>query len=81
LFAPYKIGAITLTLNCVLMIFLVGLMNINPLYCVFLAVGCHIGLIALGEKEPHLTNVMRAWAYGKMRTKNIVRSKGNKFVP
>jgi hypothetical protein len=82
LFAPYKMGAIMLALNCTGMIFLIGLFDINPLYCVLFAIGCHVGLIAVGEKEPHITNVLRAWTYGQRRTKNIIKiKKGNKFVP
>jgi hypothetical protein len=82
LFAPYKIGAIVLALNCTGMVFLISMFKVNPLYCVLFAIGCHIALIGVGEKEPHLTNVLRAWSYGQRRTKNIIKlKKGNKFVP
>jgi type IV secretory pathway VirB3-like protein len=41
----------------------------------------HLILIAVGRKDPHLSNMVIAYFNTPSKTKNIIKEKGNKFIP
>ena len=53
----------------------------NPLTVFILMVFGHAGIVAWGQKEPHLTSLLEPYMMSKRKTTNFFPSKGNKFVP
>jgi hypothetical protein len=89
LWAPYQIAAASLILNFIIYI-IYALIKItvlqdwtalpNPLWLLLGIVMSHLGIVAAGKKEPHLSSILKAKLSLK-NTKNLVKSKGNKYLP
>lgn len=53
----------------------------NPLFFIATIVFVHIFIIIYGVKEPHLSNMMRAWGPLASPSRNVYKGKGNKLAP
>ena len=60
----------------------IGFFNGNPIWAIWTILAVHIVIIVYGAREPHLSHMMLAWGQnGPANTRNIYRSRGNKFAP
>ena len=54
--------------------------EINPLTFIFTFLIVHIGLVAYGVREPHLSKIMQSRGPFLMTYKNVYYSRGNKLA-
>lgn len=79
--APVLPAAANVLLNVTLMMFFILLYNVTPIpFFVTTLVG-H-GMIAVyAVRDPHLSTLMTAWMETRKKTRNMLRVRGNKYVP
>lgn len=80
LFAPYGAAMANMLLH-VPFILVTMIAGLPPLLPLISAAIIHFILIGIGEREPDLPEVMKAWFKSKEHTKNIVKSKARTFNP
>jgi uncharacterized protein YacL len=88
LWAPYLLAAVSLGINFALYIFatliMLAVTNFesipNPVWLILSIVICHLSIAAAAKKEPHLSTVIQA-RLRLSKTKNLVKTKGNKYLP
>jgi hypothetical protein len=55
--------------------------NFNPiLFFVTLCVG-HLAIAGYASRDPHIATLISAWLITRRKTSNLIKSKGNKYVP
>ena len=82
LWAPQELALMNMVLHSGMMGFNIALFDVTPLLFIASMVLMHIFLVSVAAKEPHITDVIRAWAFSKQhKTKNLIQGKGNKYVP
>jgi type IV secretory pathway VirB3-like protein len=55
--------------------------ELNPLWALAVLAGNHIGLAIVGAREPHAYRILMCWSKANIKTKNLLPTKRNKFVP
>jgi type IV secretory pathway VirB3-like protein len=55
--------------------------EVNPLWSLAVLVVNHGILASIGAREPHAYTILIAWSQANRKTKNLIKAKGNKFVP
>jgi hypothetical protein len=63
------------------MFMVLGLGDVNPLWFVVTIVLAHVGIIAAGVKEPHLSAMIQAFGKTNKVSTNLYKVRGNKFEP
>ncbi len=61
--------------------FLMIAYEINPIVFIFTIILVHLGIVAYGVREPHLSNMLQAWGRIQKPRRNIYKSKGVKLAP
>ena len=80
--APMIPAIVNFSTQVPLMFIWIGLFNGNPIWAIWTILAVHIVIIIYGAREPHLSHMMLAWGQnGPTATKNVYRSRGNKFAP
>jgi D-alanyl-lipoteichoic acid acyltransferase DltB (MBOAT superfamily) len=70
-----------MVLNAMLIIFGWAIFRMSPLPFIFTLLMGHMFLASQAFKEPHMTTVIRAWLESRNKTRNLVKSSTNKYVP
>ena len=81
LWAPMVPAIINLGVQFPVMFMGIGLANMNPMFFIFSIIGVHMGLIAAGIREPHLSTMLQAYGQTYIQTTNLYAVTGNKFAP
>lgn len=81
LWGPFLPVMINLGLQFPLLFMVVGQFKINPLFFLSSIIIGHIFCIFLGVKEPHISDMTRAYGQAAKKTNNLYKVKGNKFAP
>ncbi len=81
LWAPMVPAIINLGIQFPVMFMAMGVADLNPLFFVVLIIAAHVALIVAGQKEPHLSNMLRAYGQTYIKTTNLYPVKGSKFEP
>ncbi len=80
-YVPFSLFMLNFAINLVLMLFFVILgKGIYILWLVFLFMILHLVFIIVGKKEPHIDSIIRARQNIKVKTKNVLKENGNKFI-
>lgn len=79
-FAPVELAMMNFLIAGVVMIFGFAF-ELNPMWALSLLVINHIGLAFVGAREPHAYRILMCWSQANRKTKNLIKTKGNKFVP
>ncbi len=53
----------------------------NPIFFIGTLIIVHAFIVIYSVKEPHLSNMMRAWGPLASPTRNVYKGKGNKLAP
>lgn len=78
--APVELALLNFVVGAVFMV--IGFnFGLNPLWTIVLLLLNHTGLAFVGAREQHAYNILMAMSKSNVRTRNIIKSKGNKFVP
>lgn len=59
----------------------IGLGDINPLFFVASIILIHLGIVAYGVREPHLSAMIQSFGQTNVVSTNIYPERGNKFEP
>ena len=59
----------------------IGIYSANPIVFIATIISVHTGIILWGAKEPHISNMLQAFGQTYRVTKNLYKTKGNKFAP
>lgn len=81
LWAPMVPAIINLGIQFPVMFMAMGVADLNPLFFIVLIIAGHVALIFAGLKEPHLSNMLRAYGQTYIKTTNLYPVKGSKFEP
>ena len=81
LWAPMVPAIINLGIQFPVMFMAMGVADLNPLFFIVLIIAGHVALIFAGLKEPHLSNMLRAYGQTYIKTVNLYPVKGSKFEP
>lgn len=81
IWAPVLPALINLGFQFPMMFITIGVGDVNPLLFVISIVSVHVGIILLGNKEPHISRMIQAFGQTNRTSKNLYKEKGNKFVP
>jgi hypothetical protein len=79
--APLLPAAVNILLNVTLMLFCIIIFNVNPIPFFVTSLIGHALLAGYAVRDPHLSTLMTAWMETRRKTTNLVRVKGNKYVP
>jgi hypothetical protein len=79
--APILPAAGNVLINITAMLFGIMAFNVNPLPF-FLTILVGHGLIAgYAARDPHLSSLISAWMVTRRKTRNLLETRGNKYVP
>lgn len=78
--APMLPAGVNLAIQFTFMSFGLAL-GINPLFFLVSIVFAHLFIVIYGAKEPHLSNMMKAYGPTARASVNMYKSKGNKLAP
>ena len=81
LWAPMVPAIINLGIQFPVMFMAMGVADLNPLFFIVLIIAGHVALIIAGQKEPHLSNMLRSYGQTYIKTTNLYPVKGSKFEP
>ncbi len=81
LWAPMVPAIINLGIQFPVMFMAMGVADLHPLFFIVLIIAGHVALIIAGQKEPHLSNMLRAYGQTYIKTTNLYPVKGSKFEP
>lgn len=81
LWGPFLPVLLNLGLQFPVMFVSIGAFEMNPLIFVVSLLLGHLGIIWAGTKEPHISNMIQAFGQNYRITKNLYKTKGNKFAP
>lgn len=81
-FAPMGLAALNGLLHGTTMIMMQAssASGSNPLLYILSAAIVHMGIAVFAVREPHLATLAQAWGMGKRPTKNLIKTRRNKFV-
>ncbi len=79
--APMVPAMANLGLQFPMVFMFIAIWDINPLMMVVTILIVHLGLIAAGAKEPHLSNMMKSRGPFMKTYKNIYSERGTKLAP
>lgn len=78
--APLELAAMNLVFTIIIWILCV-LSGLSPVWAIYwLAIG-HAILAYVGSREPHAVSILKAIGNASRPTTNLIKIKGNKFVP
>ena len=81
LWGPFLLVLLNFGLQFPLMFIFIGTFNINPIIFIMAIVLGHVASIAIGAKEPHISNMIQAFGQSNKTSTNLYPTKGNKFAP
>lgn len=80
--APAAVAGINMIVQFSLMLMWTGLTGRSIMPFIISIPLVHVIIAGWGKKEPHLSKMLVSWGRsGPASTKNIYRSRGNKFAP
>ncbi len=79
--APVLPAAANIFLNVAIMLFSITIFNVNPVPFFITSVVGHALIAGYAVRDPHLSTLMTAWMETRRKTTNLLRVKGNKYVP
>lgn len=80
--APQAPALVNVAVHIFLMLFLMLIFGpFMIIYVLCSSVIFHMILIFFGKKEPHITNFVLAYMKSPKKSNNIVKERGNKFLP
>ena len=63
------------------MFMMIGIGDVNPLFFVVTIILVHIGIVAYGVREPHLSAMIQSFGQTNVVSTNLYPERGNKFEP
>lgn len=81
LWGPFLPVILNLGVQFPLMFMFIGAFDINPIMFMATVILGHVGIVAAGVREPHISNMMQAYGQCYKPTNNLYKVKGSKFAP
>jgi hypothetical protein len=81
LWGPFLPVLLNLGLQFPIMFMFIGVYDINPLVFFISIIIGHILAIGLGTKDPHISTMIQAFGQAHKTSRNLYKTKGNKFAP
>ncbi|MFN5609487.1 MAG: hypothetical protein ACK5UY_05325 [Holosporales bacterium] len=78
--APQLPAGINMAVHAFFIIYGWGIFRMSPLIFIASFFICHIVIASQGVREPHLSTMIRAWLFGRRRTRNLNPGRTKKFV-
>ena len=78
--APVELALMNFLIAGTIMIFGFAF-GMNPLWSLTVLAVNHLILASIGAREPNAYTILMCWSQANRPTKNLIKSKGNKFVP
>lgn len=79
--APVLPAAANVLLNVTCMMFFILLYNVTPIPFFITTLVGHGMIAGYAVRDPHLSTLMTAWMETRKKTRNLLRVRGNKYVP
>ena len=81
-YAPFLPAIVNIVVQFIIMMFIFLLTQKGEaVFIIVSIVFIHLFLIYVGKKDPHISNMIISYFNTPRLTKNIVKEKGNKFIP
>jgi ABC-type transport system involved in cytochrome bd biosynthesis fused ATPase/permease subunit len=79
--APFIPAVANLSIQFPMMFIMMALFDANPLVFIGTIIPVHLLIVIFGVREPHMSNMMKAWGPLSAASHNVYKDKGKKLAP